>query len=308
MRIARRISKGATTAAVLLAVAMSASACSGPSTPPDAGSPPASTESATTASETRPSTGDAASGTRSRLRLSPALVADLEIVLERHAAARPALAIAPVGADVSPAVIGDAEELIAWSTAKVPLAQAVVEHGGAMTHRADLEAALTRSDNGAAGRLWDSLGTPGEAAAATDRALRSAGDRRTRTRSTIVRPGWSAFGQTPWRLDDQARFTAGLACADDAAPVRRLLGQVVASQRWGLGAVPRARLKGGWGATDDGYVVRQLGILPTPGGGSVAVTVQVRLTTGGLDEGVAVVDDLTSVLTEHRRDLPGGRC
>ena len=49
----------------------------------------------------------------------------------------------------------------AWSTMKVPVIVASITSGRADWHA--IEAAITRSDNDAAGRLWDTLGDgPGE--------------------------------------------------------------------------------------------------------------------------------------------------
>jgi hypothetical protein len=46
-----------------------------------------------------------------------------------------------------------------------------------------------------------------------------------------------------------------------------LMGQATADQRWGLGTLPGARYKGGWGPSPDGrYLVRQIDIIDTPSG------------------------------------------
>jgi len=62
-----------------------------------------------------------------------------------------------------------------------------------------------------------------------------------------MRPQFTAFGQTIWALTDQARFTASAVCDSSNAPIFTLMGQVESDQRWGLGVIPDARFKGGWG-------------------------------------------------------------
>ena len=41
------------------------------------------------------------------------------------------------------------------------------------------------------------------------------------------------------------------------------MGQVTGDQRWGLGALPDAKIKGGWGPAPSGrYLVRQIAVVP----------------------------------------------
>src|SRR5690606_38936782 len=71
-------------------------------------------------------------------------------------------------------VLGQAPDETAWSTIKVPLAIAAVERAeteGAAAPWPQVEAAITRSDNGAATTLWSSLGPPQQAAQAVDEVL-----------------------------------------------------------------------------------------------------------------------------------------
>lgn len=162
-------------------------------------------------------------------------------------------------------LLGEPPDETAWSTIKVPLSIAGVEHGAAAGSDPwpDIDPAITTSDNDAALRLWASLGTPQEAAAAVDEVLAAYGSAGTRTESEGVRPPFTPFGQTQWSLVDQARFAASLACAPGASPageVRAVMGRVVEDQRWGIGRVETAHLKSGWGPDDSGaYVLRQLG-------------------------------------------------
>ena len=161
---------------------------------------------------------------------------------------------------------------VAWSTAKIPVAMAVIAGGGAVAQQGDLTSAVTASDNAAAVRLWESLGGGQAAASAADGQLRQAGDTHTHMESRSLRgPGYTPFGQTDWSLSDQVRFTAGLPCSQSGTQVRSLMSQVVAGQRWGLGSAGvAAEFKGGWGpgsqpGSGGGYLDRQMGIVTING-------------------------------------------
>lgn len=214
------------------------------------------------------------------------------------------LAVAPAGRGGPVQHAGTLRTGVAWSTSKVPVAMAVIAAGGAAAHADDLRAAITASDNAAAERLWASLGPPGTAAAATDAQLRAAGDTRTRTESRRLRAGYTAFGQTAWALSDQVRFTAGLGCVEAGRAVLDLMGKVIPSERWGLGAVGHdARFKGGWGPGSDpglggGYLDRQLGTL-TLRGRTVAVAIASRPADGSHAGGSRALTALARWVTGH---------
>lgn len=154
---------------------------------------------------------------------------------------------------------------VAWSTAKAPVAMAAITAG--VGTRGDLAQAITASDNAAAERLWSALGEGQRAAGAATAQLRAAGDERTVIEGQKLRAGYTAFGQTTWALTDQARFAAGMTCTGAGKQVLRLMDQVVAGQRWGLGSTGnRAGFKGGWGpgvtaGNGDGWIDRQMGVL-----------------------------------------------
>lgn len=267
------------------------------------------TGSSTSASPEESATSDSASASAATSRptaskdLDDRLVSDLEAVVTAHPEARIAVALSPVGGGERPHVVGDEADLVAWSTIKVPLSLAVIDSG--QSHPNDIRAALTISDNAAADRLWTSLGTGAEASNAVEGILRRGGDQGTRVPSEVTSPGHSAFGQAIWRLPDQAAFTAKLPCLPGSSGVTTTMGQVSADQRWGLGQIEGARLKGGWGDTPDGYVVRQLGLVPGAKG-ETAATVQVRARSHA--EGTGIADELAGVLEEHSADLPTGSC
>lgn len=196
-------------------------------------------------------------------------------------------------------VLGESVDETAWSTIKVPLAIAAAEQPapvGGIDPWPHIEAAVTRSDNDAALQLWAALGAPEGAASAVDEVLTAYGSAATRTESRIVRPGFSAFGQTQWGLEDQARFAAALACTDDgstAGQVRAAMGRVVPDQRWGMGQLDDAHLKSGWGPDRRGhYVLRQLGDGVTDGQ-QYALAVTGRATAGTYPQ---TASDLTALV------------
>lgn len=287
---------GALTAACVLGGCVSG----GPSGEATGSSTRASPGQSTTTASGSPS---ASGGDRRGASLDRALVADLEDVARAHPDAEVSVALAPVGGHERPQVVGDAPGLIAWSTIKVPLSLAVIGEGG--THGADIDAALTHSDNAAAQRLWQSLGAGTQASQAVQRQLRRGGDRATRVPSEVTSPGHSVSGQTVWRLSDQTTFASTLPCLRGSSAVTDAMRRVVDGQRWGLGGIDGARIKGGWGETPDGYIVRQLAILPGTKG-ETAATLQVRTVTH--EQGTAIADEIADVLRRHGDDLPTGTC
>lgn len=196
-------------------------------------------------------------------------------------------------------VLGTLHHGAAWSTIKVPLAVAALrEHGDPVSAQA--RAALTWSDNGAAGQLWTGLGRPDVAGAAVDGVLRSLGDPATATQTQQVQPPFSPFGQTDWTLEGQVRAARGLSCAEDpaASAVLDLMGQVSPDQAWGLGTLDGARFKGGWGPGPDGrYLVRQLGLVHR-GGQAYPVALAVRAEDGSFASGTAALDVLAGWWSE----------
>jgi hypothetical protein len=151
----------------------------------------------------------------------------------------------------------------AWSTMKVPVIVAAIAAG-----RADwdaIEAAITWSDNDAALRLWDRLD---DGAGQVEAVLRRAGDDVTALEREPDPRGYSSFGRTVWSLAAAVTFYGALArgqllSAEDTDRVLDAMGRIVPEQRWGLGAIPGIRFKGGWGPSgspEGGYEVIQVGI------------------------------------------------
>jgi hypothetical protein len=149
----------------------------------------------------------------------------------------------------------------AWSTMKVPVIVACITSGRADWH--DIELAIVRSDNAAALRLWERLD---DGPAEVEAVLRRAGDDETRIEREPDPRGWSSFGRTAWSLAAAATFYRTLARGDlldedDTARVLDAMGRIAPEQRWGIGAIPGIRFKGGWGPSENGgYDVIQVGI------------------------------------------------
>lgn len=193
----------------------------------------------------------------------------------------------------------------AWSTMKVPVAIAVLRQNGSTNDQ--MRAAITRSDNTAAMGLWRQLGSPQQAGAKSHQVLARAGDTETTVQTTVTRAGFTPFGQTNWPLTSQARFMAGVACQQDAAPVISLMGQISPDQRWGLGRIPGVvGFKGGWGPGPDGrYLVRQMGVIRTPKGGQIAIAIASAPASGSFDGGISDLNAIADWIGS--RDDLGGR-
>ncbi len=204
----------------------------------------------------------------------------------------------------------------AWSTMKVPVVLAryrLAAAAGAPTAPLDSRAALaiTESDNEAIDSLFAEIAAAQGGVVPASRYLQSllegAGDTHTVVNTVPPPGGFSTFGQTQWSLSEGTRFYAALArgCLTPVAAaqrIQRLMGEIVPAQSWGLGAAhfrgpARVLFKGGWGPDSSGrYLVRQFGIVRTPGGHGLAVGVIDRPTDGTFASGVAVVDQLADAV------------
>jgi hypothetical protein len=214
------------------------------------------------------------------------------------------IAVSPVGGREPVEVAGSWTTGVAWSTIKVPLALAV-----ARSAPGDLEAAttaITVSDNAAAESLWGALGGGEAAAASVGAVLAEGGDTTSQVPAVRTRPGYSIFGQTTWSITDQARFGSRLPCLGTSERVLDLMGQVSPDQRWGLGRIPGARFKGGWGpGVNGGYLVRQFGIVPGAGG-DLAVAIATDAPSFGA--GTTTLSGIADALAPKLSAIPGGTC
>lgn len=198
-----------------------------------------------------------------------------------------------------------------WSTAKVPIAIAALRKDsslqGAMTQ------AIQHSDNAAAETLWGSLGSPEQAAEATSAVIRE-GSSSARVESQVVRPGFSSFGQSDWSLSAQADFASHLRCIRGSEPVVSAMGNIGNGGGYGLGTIPGAIFKGGWGPNSAGaYGLRQFGLIPKSegtgsGSGYVAVAIAVESPDGSYEAGQAELTAAAEFLRSKVDSLPEAAC
>lgn len=214
------------------------------------------------------------------------------------------LAIAPVGNGAAE-LFGDVSTGPAWSTSKVPVVMAAEREHGSLT--ASMTAAITQSDNAAAEEVWTSLGDPETAATKVEAVLQDGGVS-TVVQSQRIRPGYTAFGQTIWSLQDQATFVANAACDPRSAAVLNLMGQIEPGQSWGLGRIPGSKFKGGWGPSEAGaYLVRQFGLVPTTDG-EVAIAIAVQPASGSFEAGTQALNIVADWIADHLPQMPMGHC
>ncbi|RUP06713.1 MAG: hypothetical protein EKK34_03535 [Mycobacterium sp.] len=213
------------------------------------------------------------------------------------------LAVIAVGSTEPATTYGDWHQGPAWSTIKVPLAIAAYRQQHQVT--AKINVTITESDNAAAEALWQQLGDPVTAAGKVQDVLRETGDPTT-VESRKLRPEFTAFGQTIWSLTDQARFIAQAFCDKQNEPVFALMGQIAQQQSWGIGALPGAQFKGGWGPSPAGrYLVRQMGVLNS---GKLAVAIAAEPASGSFEDGTRALDEAAAWLSVHLSQLPAGQC
>jgi hypothetical protein len=228
----------------------------------------------------------------------------LELALETSFHALAATAPANVGVAIARPdrtySLGDWSSGVAWSTIKVPLAIAALRSDPSRAKRLVVKV-ITESDNAASEELWSRLGDPAEAARQVQAIITQGGDAAKVVESRRLRRGFTAFGQTQWTLDRQARFAAQLPLIRDAAGVIDLMRQLTVSQRWGLAAKGLAA-KAGWGPGLHGeYLVRQFGIVPTQSG-QWGVALAAEAHDGVFETGIEVVNTLSDWVLSR---LPG---
>jgi hypothetical protein len=214
------------------------------------------------------------------------------------------LAYAPLGGAVTR--LGAWETGPAWSTMKVPLSLAALARSDSETTRQQVHRALTGSDNQAAEQLWSLLGGGRPAADAVDAVLADHGDDQTRTQPQRTRPPYTPFGQTLWSLTDQTTFASALACSPRDQPVSQEMAQIDPSQQWGLGRLPSAVFKGGWGPDTTGhYLVRQFGVVSL-NGYRVAVALAAEPASGSFDDATRALDHMADWLQQSVHATSGG--
>lgn len=206
--------------------------------------------------------------------------------VEEQTGSRISLAIAS-NANSEPKLAGSlAPRQPAWSTIKVPLSIAALRQDSSLD--AVMTQAITQSDNSAAEQLWTALGGGEAAASAVEAVLKEAGTS-AEVPATKSRPQFSPYGQTEWSTAQEAAFGAQLPTLPGAAAVLEQMGNVVDEQSYGLGTLPNARFKGGWGPDTSGaYLVRQFGVLE--GMGSMGIAIAAAPSDGTYQSGQTVLN------------------
>ncbi|QGU06743.1 hypothetical protein COCCU_03975 [Corynebacterium occultum] len=200
---------------------------------------------------------------------------------------------------------GDDAALPAWSTIKVPLTIAALRQDpGALQWATP---AIQNSDNDAATALWNSLGDPATAGAAIAQVLGEGGNQVV-VNTEVIRSGFSSFGQTAWSPSQQARFAAQLPCVTGGQQLLGLMAGIAPSQAQGLGTLPGARFKGGWGPDLQGtYDLRQFGLF-SGGQGDVAVAISTHPASGTYEDAQAMATQIAAGLAPMLADLPAATC
>lgn len=226
--------------------------------------------------------------------LLEAVVAEIEALFGGR------LGIATVDA-AEPVTAGFIAPSPAWSTIKVPIAIAALRADPALARYAKV--AITISDNMAAELLYDVAGPD-----AVDRVLAEAGVT-TAVNQVRLRPEFSTFGQTALSVADEAQLASSLACVDGAEPVIASMERISLGQAYGLGAVPGAAFKGGWGPDEIGmYQVRQFGLVPRSDGAFVPLALTALPADGTYETGQAMLTQAVLALAEQLDALPAAAC
>lgn len=162
--------------------------------------------------------------------------------------------------------VGELQDAPALSSIKVPVSIAAVQESlrdGRPVEEltGDIDEAITVSDNDAALRLWESLGSDDEAAAALGAVLGQGGDP-TDTTVDWSRDDYEGFGDIAWTLDHQTIFANRMACVLGSEQTLDAMGRLAEEHSTGLAQLEGARVKGGWGDTADGsFILREFGLV-----------------------------------------------
>ena len=197
---------------------------------------------------------------------------------------------------------GDTTGFAAWSTIKVPIAIAALKEHPEMAGQAST--AIMVSDNDAAMALWDSVSPEAVEAVLAE------GGTPVPVQRERIRPEFSPFGQTVWSVAEQARFASNLQCVTGSEPVLSLMGGITVDQSYGLGTLPGARFKGGWGpsSSNGAYEVRQFGLVHDSVGRNVAVAIAVTAGDGSYESGQAMATQLAAQIAGALESAPAANC
>lgn len=197
---------------------------------------------------------------------------------------------------------GDDGAYPAWSTIKVPLAVAASRVAPVQAEQL-APAAIQLSDNAAAEALWEAV-EPGD----VEQVLADAGVP-VAVNTAKIRPEFSVFGQTLLTAGQEATIASRLRCVSGSAEVVSLMAGVAPDQAYGLGQLPGARSKGGWGPDPaGGYQVRQLALATNSRGEDVALGITVLPASGDYATAQAMAGAVADRLLPLLDSLPTSAC
>ena len=181
---------------------------------------------------------------------------------------------------------GSLYALPAWSTIKIPIARAAVEHCDYGKEYVEelTQASIEWSDNDSARALWDCMGSDKEAAEKVRDEIAKSG-------SKVQVEG--AFGTTSWSFPGQARYAFYLSQQDEDDPVIMEMHHIAEDQSYGLGTLETVPFKGGWSddESDGSWHTRQFGWFDGYG-----VAIGARSEDGSYDDTTAALDKVAQLL------------
>ena len=181
---------------------------------------------------------------------------------------------------------GSLYALPAWSTIKIPIARAAVEHCDYGADYVDelTEASIEWSDNDSARALWDCMGSDEKAGEMVREEIAKSG-------SQVKVEG--AFGTTSWSFPGQARYAYYLSQQDEDDPVIMEMHHIAEDQSYGLGTLETVPFKGGWSddETNGSWHTRQFGWFDGYG-----VAIGARSQDGSYDDTMDALDKIAELL------------
>lgn len=181
---------------------------------------------------------------------------------------------------------GSLDLLPAWSTMKIPIARAAVEHCDYGQEYVEelTQASIEWSDNDSARTLWDCMGSD-------EKAGEMVRDEIAKSGSQVQVEG--AFGTTSWSFPGQARYAFYLSQQDEDDPVIMEMHHIAEDQSYGLGTLETVPFKGGWSddETDGSWHTRQFGWFDGYG-----VAIGARSQGGSYDDTKDALDTVAELL------------
>lgn len=186
---------------------------------------------------------------------------------------------------------GSLGTLPSWSTVKVPIAFAALEHCSYSEKYLEqlITASIEWSDNASAHTLYSCLWQEGTPMELTADAIAPSGTR------PAVDPAW---GITKWSAPSQAQYGYYLSTIDQDNVVIEAMKNIAEDQSYGLGVIKNSAFKGGWSDhTDGSWHTRQFGFF-THNGSAYGVAIVARSENGSYADGQAALTAIAEVLID----------